>query len=156
MSDVTLPKLDWRIVFNRAAPPGYRGWGRVRAAQLTDMARAVSAAAWGQAFNAVLLILILAGSIDPSVLALWLLALTLLMLRAFTFLKRVQHRMIHSIPRRAIDRAGNHSVVFGFLWAIPAAYFFPEASAAAQLAICMVTAGMMAGPPFNLSQETGR
>src|SRR3546814_10030051 len=76
------------------------------------MAIAVSAAAWGQAFNAVLLILFLAGSIDPSVLALWLLALTLLMLRAFTFLKRVQHRMIHSIPRRAIDRAGNHSVVF--------------------------------------------
>src|SRR3546814_10225115 len=99
------------------------------------MAIAVSAAAWGQAFNAVLLILFLAGSIDPSVLALWLLALTLLMLRAFTFLKRVQHRMIHSIPRRAIDRAGNHSVVFGFLWAIPAAYFFPEASAAEQLAI---------------------
>src|SRR3546814_13558411 len=73
------------------------------------------------------------------------------MLRAFTFLKRVQHRMIHSIPRRAIDRAGNHSVVFGFLWAIPAAYFFPEASAAEQLAICMVTAGMMAGAAFILS-----
>ena len=151
MSDVTLPKLDWRIVFNRASPPGYRGWGRVRAAQLTDMARAVSAAAWGQAFNAVLLILILAGSIDPSILALWLLALTLLMLRAFTFLKRVQERMVHSIPRRAIDRAGHHSVIFGFLWAIPAVYFFPAATDAEQLAICMITAGMMAGAAFILS-----
>src|SRR3546814_13866504 len=93
MSDVTLPKLDWRIVFNRAAPPGYRGWGRVRAAQLTDMARAVSAAACGQAFTAVLLLLILAGSIDPRLLSPCLLALPLLLLRAFTFLPRVQHRM---------------------------------------------------------------
>ena len=45
MTDVTLPKLDWRVVFNRASPPGRKGWGRVRAAQLTDMGRAVSAAA---------------------------------------------------------------------------------------------------------------
>src|SRR3546814_13644835 len=107
MSDVTLPKLDWRIVFNRASPPGYTGWGRVRAAQLTDMARAVSAAARGQAFNAVLLILILAGTIAPSVLALWLLAPTLLMTRAFTFLQPVPHMILPSLPRRPTTRAGN-------------------------------------------------
>jgi hypothetical protein len=34
MSDRNLPDIDWRVVFNRAAPPGRRHWGRVRAAQL--------------------------------------------------------------------------------------------------------------------------
>ena len=151
MTDVTLPKLDWRVVFNRASPPGRKGWGRVRAAQLTDMGRAVSAAAWGQAFNAVLLIFILADSVSVTMLALWLLALTMLMMLAFSFLKRFQGRMVHSVSRRAIDRAGYHSCIFGFLWAVPALYFFPFANHPEQLAICIVTASMMAGAAFILS-----
>ena len=151
MTDVTLPKLDWRVVFNRASPPGRKGWGRVRAAQLTDMGRAVSAAAWGQAFNAVLLIFILVDSVSVTMLALWLLALTMLMMLAFSFLKRFQGRMVHSVSRRAIDRAGYHSCIFGFLWAVPALYFFPFANHPEQLAICIVTASMMAGAAFILS-----
>ncbi|HEV2747710.1 MAG TPA: EAL domain-containing protein [Allosphingosinicella sp.] len=148
MSNVTLPNLDWRVVFNRATPPGRRGWGRVRAAQINELARAVSAAAWGQAFNAILLLFILSGSINLKILSLWLLAMTLLMLIAFSFLRQVQGRMIHSVSRRAIDRTGYHSVVFGFLWAVPAMYFFPQATHPEQLAICVVTASMMAGAAF--------
>lgn len=148
MSNSTLPNLNWRVVFNRATPPDHRGWGRVRAAQINEMARAVSAAAWGQAFNALLLLLILAGSVNVNLLALWLLSLTLLMLMAFSFLKQIQGRMVHSVPRRALDRAGYHSIAFGFLWAVPAIYFFPQVSHPEQLAICIVTAGMMAGAAF--------
>jgi diguanylate cyclase (GGDEF)-like protein/PAS domain S-box-containing protein len=151
MSDVPLPKIDWRVVFNRASPPGYRGWGRVRAAQLMDMARAIRAAAWGQAFNAILLIVILAGSIDVRLMVLWLLALTLLMLLSFSFLRRFDGRIIHSVPPRAIDRAGYHTLIFGFLWSIPALYFFPDAAHPEQLAICIVTASIMAGAAFIFS-----
>ena len=34
MTDKSLPQLDWRVVFNRAAPPGSHGWGRVRAGRV--------------------------------------------------------------------------------------------------------------------------
>ena len=36
MTEKSLPKLDWKVVFNFATPPGSRGWGRVRAAQLGE------------------------------------------------------------------------------------------------------------------------
>ena len=78
-------------------------------------------------------------------------ALTMLMMLAFSFLKRFQGRMVHSVSRRAIDRAGYHSCIFGFLWAVPALYFFPFANHPEQLAICIVTASMMAGAAFILS-----
>ena len=55
MTEKSLPKLDWRVVFNRAVPPGSRGWGRVRAAQLKQMGPAMTVAAWGQAARRVLL-----------------------------------------------------------------------------------------------------
>jgi diguanylate cyclase (GGDEF)-like protein len=148
MSDVSIPNLDWRVVLNRASPPGQRGWGRVRASQISELARAVTAAAWGQAFNAVLLVFILAGTIDLGILTLWLLSITLLMLLAFSSLRQIQGRTIHSVSRRTIDRAGYHSLAFGFLWAVPAIYFFPLATHPEQLAICLITASMMAGAAF--------
>ena len=61
MTEKGLPKLDWRVVVNRATPPGVRGWGRVRAAQLLEMTRAMEVAAWGQTFNALLICYLLAG-----------------------------------------------------------------------------------------------
>ena len=63
MTEKSLPKLDWRVVFNRAAPPGIRGWGRVRAAQLDAMRPAMTVAAWGQAFNALFIVYMLAGRV---------------------------------------------------------------------------------------------
>ena len=69
MTDKTLPKLDWRVVFNRAVPPGVRGWGRVRAAQLAAMRPAMTVAAWGQAFNALFIAYMLWGRVAPSAMA---------------------------------------------------------------------------------------
>ena len=69
MTEKSLPKLDWRVVFNRAAPPGSRGWGRVRAAQLEAMGPAMTVAAWGQAFNALLIGYMLSGRAPPP--AIW-------------------------------------------------------------------------------------
>ena len=151
MSDVALPRLDWRVVFNQADPPDYKGWGRVRAAQITEMARGVTVAAWGQAFNALLLVVILADRVSLPMLAAWLLALALMMLVAGRHLKRAQARPIPSMPRRAIDRAAYHSLFFGLIWTVPATYFFPAVGHGEQLAICVLTAGMMAGAAFLFS-----
>ena len=105
MTEKSLPKLDWRVVFNRAAPPGSRGWGRVRAAQLKQMGPAMTVAAWGQAFNALLICYMLQGEAPPTAMALWLFSVSLLMLYFAQQQRKLRGREIHSLPRPTINRA---------------------------------------------------
>ena len=151
MTDKSLPKLDWRVVFNRAAPPGVRGWGRVRAAQLAAMRPAMTVAAWGQAFNALFIAYMLSGSVAPSALGLWLFCVSLLMLYFTQQQRKLRGREIHSLPRKTINRAAYHSVFIGLVWAFPARFFFEHADHSQQLALCVITATMMAGAAFVFS-----
>jgi hypothetical protein len=148
MSEISLPKLDWKVVFNRASPAGRRGWGRVRAAQLLEMSRAMTIAAWGQTFNALLIVYMMIGRAPAKMLTLWLAALIALMGFAAFRNRRLGTREIRSLPRATIDRAAYHSVFFGLVWSFPARYFFEMASHGQQLAICVITATMMAGAAF--------
>ena len=151
MTDKTLPKLDWRVVFNRAVPPGVRGWGRVRAAQLAAMRPAMAVAAWGQAFNALFIAYMLWGRVSPSALGLWLFCVSLLMLYFAQQQRNLRGREIHALPRKTINRAAYHSVFIGLVWAFPARYFFEQADHSQQLALCVITATMMAGAAFVFS-----
>ncbi|WP_395613236.1 putative bifunctional diguanylate cyclase/phosphodiesterase [Allosphingosinicella sp.] len=151
MTDKTLPKLDWRVVFNRAAPLGVRGWGRVRAAQLVAMRPAMAVAAWGQAFNALFIAYMLSGRVSPSALGLWLFCVSLLMLYFTQQQRKLRGREIHALPRKTINRAAYHSVFIGLVWAFPARYFFEQADHGQQLALCVITATMMAGAAFVFS-----
>jgi diguanylate cyclase (GGDEF)-like protein/PAS domain S-box-containing protein len=151
MSDVVLPKVDWAVVFNRASPPGWKGWGRVRAAQIMELRRSLKVAAWGQSFNAVLLAAVCAGSVAPEKLALWLLALMSLLILVGWNLRKARGREIHSVSRKAIDRAAYYAMAFGILWAMPATFLFGPGDHAQQLAVCVVTASMMAGAAFIFS-----
>ncbi len=151
MTDKTLPRLDWRVVFNRAAPHDVRGWGRVRAAQLAAMRPAMTVAAWGQAFNALFIAYMLWGRVAPSSLALWLFCVSLLMLYFVQQQRKLRGREIHSLPRKTINRAAYHSVFIGLVWAFPARYFFEHADHGQQLALCVITATMMAGAAFVFS-----
>jgi len=148
MTEKSLPHLDWRVVFNRNAPPGSRGWGRVRAAQLQEMTRAMEIAAWGQTFNALLIAYMMMGRAPPIHIALWMVSLVLLMHHISRTRAKLRCREIHSIPRRTLNRAAYQSVMFGFVWAFPARYFFELASHGQQLGICVITATMMAGAAF--------
>jgi diguanylate cyclase (GGDEF)-like protein len=148
MTDKSLPKLDWRVVFNRAAPPGSRGWGRVRAAQLKQMRPAMTVAAWGQTFNALLICYMLQGEAPPTSMALWLFSLSLLMLYFAQQQRKLRGREIHSLPRPTINRATYHSIFVGMIWCFPARYFFEHANHGQQLAMCVITATMMAGAAF--------
>ena len=148
MTEKSLPKLDWRVVFNRAVPPGSRGWGRVRAAQLKEMGPAMSVAAWGQAFNALLICYMLQGEAPPTVMALWLFSVSLLMLYFAQQQRKLRGREIHSLPRPTIDRATYHSIFVGMVWCFPARYFFEHATHGQQLAMGVITATMMAGAAF--------
>jgi PAS domain S-box-containing protein len=151
MTDKTLPKLDWRVVFNRAAPPGVKGWGRVRAAQLLAMRPAMTVAAWGQAFNALFIAYMLWGRVAPSAMGLWLFCVSLLMLYFVQQQRKLGNREIHALPRKTINRAAYHSVFIGLVWAFPARFFFEHADHSQQLALCVITATMMAGAAFVFS-----
>jgi hypothetical protein len=148
MTEKSLPKLDWRVVFNRAVPPGSRGWGRVRAAQLKQMGPAMTVAAWGQAFNALLICYMLQGEAPPTSISLWLFSVSLLMLYFAQQQRKLRGREIHSLPRPTINRATYHSVFVGMVWCFPARYFFEHASPGQQLAMGVITATMMAGAAF--------
>ncbi|MGF1548997.1 MAG: putative bifunctional diguanylate cyclase/phosphodiesterase [Sphingomonadaceae bacterium] len=148
MSKRMLADMNWRVVFNHAVPTGRKGWGRVRAAQVREMAHGVTLAAWGHAINALLLVAILYASVPDWQLSAWLLAIASAMLVAARYQRRALSRELHLVPRRAIERAAYHSILFGFVWAAPAVFFFGLASPAEQLAICIVTVGMMAGAAF--------
>jgi diguanylate cyclase (GGDEF)-like protein len=148
MIEKSLPKLDWRVVFNRAAPPGIRGWGRVRAAQLQSMRPAMKVAAWGQAFNALFICYMLAGRAPAAMMGLWLFGVSLLLLYFARQQARLRGREIHSLPRKTINRAAYHSIFVGIVWAFPARWFFEHADHGQQLALCVITATMMAGAAF--------
>jgi diguanylate cyclase (GGDEF)-like protein len=148
MSDRSLPDLDWRVVFNRATPPGRRHWGRVRAAQLTALGPALLIAAWGLTFNALFVVVILADKVPAMHLALWLLALAGAALVVARQKRRIRGREFHSVRRRTIDRVALYSLLFGFLWMYPVQLFFEGVGAPEQLALGVMTAVMMAGAAF--------
>jgi diguanylate cyclase (GGDEF)-like protein len=151
MIEQKLPKLDWRVVFNRAAPPGIRGWGRVRAAQLKQMGPAMVVAAWGQTFNALLICYMLEDEAPPMSMALWLVSVSLLMVYFAQQQRRLRGREIHSLPRKTINRTAYHSTFVGLVWCFPARFFFEHANHGQQLALCVITATMMAGAAFVFS-----
>jgi diguanylate cyclase (GGDEF)-like protein len=151
MTDKSLPKVDWRVVLNRAVPSGSRGWGRVRAAQLVEMSRAMVIAGWGQTINALLVVYLLGDKVPPFQLASWLVSLALLMHFFARAKAKLAARQIHSLPRPTINRAAYHSVFFAIVWGFPARYFFEFANHGQQLALCVITATMMAGAAFILS-----
>ena len=151
MTEKSLPKLDWRVVFNRAAPPGVRGWGRVRAAQLQEMGRALQIAAWGQTINALLIVYMLGDNLLPLETAAWLLSLALLTSYLVRHKAKLKGRELHSVQRQSITRVAYHSLFFGLVWCFPARVFFENASHGQQLALCVITATMMAGAAFICS-----
>ena len=148
MSDRSLPDLDWRVVFNRATPPGRRRWGRVRAAQLSALGPALVIAAWGLTFNALFVVVILYDKVPPMSLALWLLALAAAALFVAGQKRRMRGREIHSVRRRTIDRVALYSLAFGFLWMLPVHHFFDNVGPSEQLALGIMMAVMMAGAAF--------
>ncbi|HET9428335.1 MAG TPA: EAL domain-containing protein [Allosphingosinicella sp.] len=148
MTETPLPKLDWLVVFNRAAPPGVRGWGRVRAAQHEQMGRALVIAAWGQAFNALLIVYMLGRQAPPVEMILWLASLALLISYMAGHKRKLRGRKVHALPRKTIDRAAYPSLLFGIVWAFPARFFFEHADQGQQLALCTMTATMMAAVAF--------
>ena len=151
MTDKSLPKIDWQVVFNRASPAGSRGWGRVRAAQLFEMARAMQIAAIGMIFNSLLLVAMMAGRAPTAHLVLWMASLAMLLHYVRRQVAKIGKRRIYVVPRKTLNRVAYHTVFFGIIWGFPARNFFEYANQGQQLGICVITATMMAGVAFVFS-----
>jgi diguanylate cyclase (GGDEF)-like protein len=148
MSSQEQPQLDWKVVLNRAAPKGQRGWGRVRAAQIDETCRAFNIAMSGQVVNAILLAVILGDHVAQRTLALWLSVLLGLILVGLREQHSWRKLRAPAVSAKATERIAWYSVAFGLVWAVPAIFFFPSADDAQRLAIGIVTASMMAGATF--------
>ena len=155
MSDRILLQLNWRVVFNRAAPPGRRHWGRVRAAQLRELGPALRLATWGQTFNAIFLTVLLADRVPRLSLAIWLLSLAAATLLATRQQRRLRGRDVTAVGRRTLDRIAYQGLLFGFIWLVPARFFFGYATSSQQLALCVLSAIMMAGSAFVFAPIPG-
>lgn len=151
MSDPILPELDWRMVFNRADPPGRRQWGRVRAAQLRALGTPMVIVAWGVTLNALYVFYLLGDRVPPVYMALWLLALAGTGLLAARQKRRGRGREIHWVGRRTIDRVAAYSFILAFIWVLPAPYFFGSAAPGDQLALGIMTAVIMSGAAILFS-----
>ena len=148
MSDRSLPQIDWRVVFNRATPPGLKHWGRVRAAQLRELGPALVIAGWGLFFNAMVVVWLLSDTVPAVNLAVWLLSLAAGSLVVLQKRKRTRGRQLYAVPRRAIDSVAIYSIMFGLLWMLPVRYFFEAAAPGEQLVLGIMAAAMMAGAAF--------
>jgi diguanylate cyclase (GGDEF)-like protein len=109
------------------------------------MVRALSLAIWALTVNALLIVYMMGDSVPRIHMGLWLLSLAVLAHYVAHNKARLQRRQIHSVPRQVIDRAAYHSVLFGLVWGFPARYFFEFANHGQQLALCLMTATLMAG-----------
>ena len=90
----------------------------MRAAQLVEMGRALTIAAWGQALNALLIVYMLGRPAPPVATGAcgWS-ASSLLMLLSRPAQGKLRGREIHSLPRKTLNRAAYHSIFFGLVWA---------------------------------------
>ncbi len=148
MSDRSLPEINWRVVFNRAAPPGLRHWGRVRAAQLKALGPALVIAGCGLLVNTLFTVYVLWGSVPVTKLAAWVLVLAAATLFVTYQTRRLGKREFHAVGRKAIDRVALYSLMFGCVWVMPIRYFFGQAGPSEQVAIGVMAAVMMAGAGF--------
>ncbi len=148
MSDRSPPDLNWRVVFNRATPPGRRHWGRVRAAQLQALGPALVIAAWGLTFNALFVVVLMIDEVPAVTIVPWLLSLAGAALFAAQQKRRIKGREIHSVRRSTLDRVAFYSLIFGLLWVMPVRYYFGAVGHGEQLALLFMSAVMMAGAGF--------
>ena len=93
----------------------------------------------------------LVDAVPPMHLAAWLVSLALLAHFIAGHKAKLARRHIHSLPKQTINRAAYHSIFFGIIWCVPARYFFEFANHGQQLALCVITATMMAGAAFVFS-----
>ena len=154
MNEPDLPRIDWRVILNRAAPPR-RAWGRVRAAQLKAVGTSIKIAAAGHVLSAAAMVLVLDGQVPRTWLLSWLAVVMACTIVALLAWHQTRGRELHSVSRRAIDRVAYHAALFGCIWAWPANYVFGGLDHSLQLVVCVVTICMMAGAAFTFGTVPG-
>jgi diguanylate cyclase (GGDEF)-like protein len=124
---------------------------RVRAEQLSSIARNTPMMMLATGFNAAVFAIVMSQAASAPFAYLW--SATMLALASFMFVRRV--RAERAAPKeasvRGIRRAIYYALLHGCLWSIIPGAFFVGASAPQQLVIVCLVIGMICGGAFTLS-----
>lgn len=141
---------DWRVVLGFSGSR-LAGWDRVRTAQITELRRLVGVIAVTHILSALILVVLLWGAAPPWQLVGWFTAIAACMAEALRTSRRTAMHRLPSDPRPAIRRAAARGVLLGLLWAIPAGFFSGTGTIDQQLAICLVSAAVIASAALTAS-----
>jgi diguanylate cyclase (GGDEF)-like protein len=135
--------LSWRAVLGVTAPD-VAGWERVRAAQIGEFVRLSPLICLANVFNALALAFILWGSVPRWSLIAWAGAMLVAMVALARLTERTRASLSDDLPRGTIRGAVLMASLLGLLWALPPVLFARSGAEEQQLAICLVSAAIMA------------
>ncbi|WP_232475981.1 putative bifunctional diguanylate cyclase/phosphodiesterase [Flavisphingomonas formosensis] len=135
--------LTWPVVLG-LKEPNVVGWSRVRAAQIVEMMRLLPVICLINVANAATLAAILWSAVPHWQILAWLAAILSVMGSVAGMAERIQARLRPGAAPSAIRHAGLATVILGILWAMPPTLFSSAGTLDQQLAICLVSTGMMA------------
>ncbi|WP_380875075.1 putative bifunctional diguanylate cyclase/phosphodiesterase [Sphingomonas sp. DBB INV C78] len=144
------PKPDWRDILslsNGRAP----GSDQVRTAQIAELIRMAPVIAITQIASTIALAALLWQSVPPGHLLAWASAIALALIEIRRLARRAEQRTTPQPPQPAIRRTIVRALLLGLLWAIPAAHFATEGTLDQQLAICLVTAAVIASATITVA-----
>lgn len=126
------------------------GWNQVRAAQVAELLRMSAVIAVTQMLSALALVLLLWEAVPRWQLLGWFAGVTVVMIESRAAARR-WHSGPPAPPQAAIRRSMARAVALGLLWAVPSAFFSGTGTLDQQLAICLVSAAVIAGATLTAS-----
>lgn len=142
-------QLGWKVVLGLAEPK-LPGWNQLRKAQIAELVGLLPVICLTHVFNGLALVSILWGSAPDWQLLIWFGATLALMMSAMR-LGRRSRKEGPGVAPGAVRRAVLHAIVSGILWTIPPAFFSGTGTIEQQLAICLVSAGVIASAVLTIS-----
>lgn len=131
------------------AEPAVAGWEQVRRAQVGELVQLIPVICLTNLFNAVVLVTTLQGAIPAWQLLAWLCAILMLVMLGMNMAHRARAR-IDELPR-TMRRAIVCSTLLGIVWAVPPTFFSGTGTIEQQLAICLVSAGVIASAALTIA-----
>ena len=126
------------------------GWNRVRAAQVAELARLSTIIALTQLASTLALVVLLWEAVPRWQLIGWSLAIASVLLGMIRLVVRAR-RGKPPDPSAAIHRSILRAVMLGLLWTVPTAIFSGTGTLDQQLAICLVSAAVIASATLTVA-----
>jgi len=136
-------RLGWKVVLG-LAEPDLPGWDKVRSAQVAELVQLLPVICLTNIFYAGFLVSTLWDSVSRPALLGWAGALLLVLGFAVRMAIRAKRELSQASAKRGtVGRSVLHATALGLLWAVPSAIFSGTGTIGQQLAICLISAGVI-------------